>query len=446
MIIFDTMTYKKHQLLTTTILLFVGILLFSCTKTTPFGAELLDDQLAELSSGELPVICTVEQDDNLVTADRNGAYSYFLCGELRDPDFGYSRSEIFTHITHVSNTNLVGTRFDSAFLILPYDVVGIYGDTTINQMLRVQMLTDSISNSKDYRAGDTLIAGEDIATMTFLPRPRTLEKILDTASTAVKAAHLKVPITQAFGERLLAVDSVSMTNKFLFWDKIKGLKISSTAASAPGAMLAFDLNSTNCFLRLYYTKDTTHYYINYNMGGSGNKFMHFTHDYTGTPAAAAMAATNPDLLYVKGMQGLRLKVEFPTAPDLENILINKAELEFTALNATTALPEAAQIATFDHPTDSTYVVTDDVAYSLNASSGGFEYFGGIPEAENGTNKYRLTLTKRFQDIVDSKSNDPKDRTVYIFVYPRQLYAGRAVLGGVNHPQYPLKMKVKYTKL
>lgn len=439
------MTNKINQVLFT-VAVACG-LFFSCTKSTPFGADLLEDQLADLDTQEIPVICTIEQEEVQVTADRNASFSYFLCGQMSDPDFGSSTSEILAQLKNTSNPDFENVRFDSAFLILPYASAGVYGDTTMTQTLRVYQLADTIANSKNYKSTDDIAVSNEIGSVeNFYPRPRTISKILDTASTTVKAAHLKVPLSQSFGQSLVAIDSLTMTNEFLFWKATKGLKITSTTSATPGAMLAFNLNSSNCFIRVYYTQnDTVRKTASYSLA-AGNKFMHFNHDYTGTPAAAAMAATNPDLLYLQGMNGLRLKLEFPTAQSLDKVLINKAELELTALSSTLLLPEANQLATFNKTTDSTYTLTNDASYSLTYASNTFQYFGGFPEKEGSVQKYRMTMTKRFQEMVDAADGDPKSSTIYIYVYPRQLSAARSIIYGVNNPTNPLKMKLKYTKL
>jgi hypothetical protein len=440
-----SMTNKINQVLFT-IAVACG-LFFSCTKSTPFGADLLEDQLADLDTQEIPVICTIEQEEVQVTADRNASYSYFLCGQMNDPEFGGSSSEVFAQFKNISNPNYTNVRFDSAFLILPYAAAGVYGDTTTTQTLRIFQLADTIANSYNYKSTDNIAVTNEIGSVeNFLPRPRTLAKILDTASTTVKAAHLKVPLSTAFGESLLAIDSTTMTNEFLFWKATRGLKITSTTSATPGAMLAFNLNSSSCFIRVYYTQnDTVRKTANYSLA-TGNKFMHFNHDYTGTPAAAAMATANPDLLYLQGMNGLRLKLEFPTAQSLDKVLINKAELELSALSSTLLLSEASQLATYNKTTDSTYALTNDANYSLTVGSNSFQYFGGFPEKEGGVQKYRMTMTKRFQEMVDATDGDPKSRTIYIYVYPRQLSAARSIIYGVNNPTNPLKMKLKYTKL
>jgi hypothetical protein len=427
--------------------------LFSCNKSTSFGADLLEDQIADFDIQELEVNCSLETIGKVTTADLNSQFDYFPCGLIKDADFGSTTAEIFSQITLSGGSfDFENARFDSAFLILPYDANGFYGDTLISQNLRVFQLADTIANSKRYLATDSILAGDEIAAVNqFLPRPRTPEKILDTAATAIKAPHLKVPLSNAFGTFLLSVDSTTMTNDFAFWRLSKGIKLVVTPSSDPGALVAFDLNSSNCFIRMYYTvDDTVSRTYRYNLKGSStatsNKFLKFTHDYNGSNAQATLGVVNPERMYMQGLAGIRMKVEFPTAAALEGIVVNKAELELTALSDP-LFPVAGQLLAFDKTSDTTYIETADVVYAYTVSNGAYTLFGGKPQvATGGVKKYQLTLTKQFQDFVDATDNDPKKRTIYLSIAPQVLTAGRTVFFGANDPTYPVKLRLKYTKL
>jgi|1048.fasta_scaffold00491_4 hypothetical protein len=427
--------------------------LFSCNKSTSFGADLLEDQIADFDIQELQVNCTLETIDKVTTADLNSQFDYFPCGRINDADFGTTTAEIFSQITLSGGSfDFENARFDSAFLILPYDVNGFYGDTLIPQNLRIYQLADTIANSKRYLATDSILVGDEIASInTFLPRPRTPEKILDTAATAIKAPHLKVPLSSAFGSFLLSVDSSTMTSDFAFWRLSKGIKLVVTPSADPGAMVAFDLNSSNCFIRMYYTvDDTVSRTYRYNLKGSAtatsNKFLRFAHDYTGSKALATIGVTNPERMYMQGLAGIRMKVEFPTAAGLENIVVNKAELELNALDDP-FFPVAGQLLAFDKTSDTTYIETPDVTYAFTVSNGNYTLFGGKPQpTTTGVKKYQLTLTKQFQDFVDATDNDPSKRTIYLSIAPQVLTAGRTVFYGANDPNYPVKLRLKYTKL
>jgi hypothetical protein len=202
---------------------------------------------------------------------------------------------------------------------------------------------------------------------------------------------------------------------------------------------------------MYYTvDDTVSRTYRYNLKGSStatsNKFLKFTHDYNGSNAQATLGVVNPERMYMQGLAGIRMKVEFPTAAALEGIVVNKAELELTALSDP-LFPVAGQLLAFDKTSDTTYIETADVVYAYTVSNGAYTLFGGKPQvATGGVKKYQLTLTKQFQDFVDATDNDPKKRTIYLSIAPQVLTAGRTVFFGANDPTYPVKLRLKYTKL
>ncbi len=422
---------------------------FSCTKSTPFGSELLQDQVADYDAVDIPINCTVILEDSVTTADRNNSFEYFYCGQLNDDQFGASTSEIFTQFYNNGIPNFKNARFDSIKLVLPYFTTAVYGDTTGLQTLQVFQLDDTIISSKNYYSVNSIPANSSVSDQyTFSPRPRTYTKILDTAAATTKLPHVEINLSQAFGEQLIAIDSATMANKFTFWRVTKGLKLVSTNNSGRGCMLALNLNSANAFIRMYYTvDDTLHKTVDYDFNITGsNKFMHFAHNYAGTPAGQSVGVVNPDMLYMQGLSGLKLKVEFPSAAaDFDNILVNKADLEMN-MEALSDFAPISQLVSYDKATDTTFVVTSDAEYSLSVTGSNFTLFGGTPQKKTGLYQYHLTMSKRFQKIVDADPADAAAKVIYINVFPQRGSAARNIIYGVNHPDHPMRLRLKYTKI
>jgi hypothetical protein len=93
-----------------------------------------------------------------------------------------------------------------------------------------------------------------------------------------------------------------------------------------------------------------------------------------------------------------------------------------------------------------------VLHSIGPSlSGSFDTFGGYPIQEKDDagapiQRYRMTLNQRFQDMVEDTSGDVKNKTIYINIYPQRIVAARSVLFGPNHPDHPIQLQLKYTRL
>ncbi|MCK6691496.1 MAG: DUF4270 domain-containing protein [Thermoanaerobaculia bacterium] len=433
--------------------LFMG---YSCSKPTPFGADLLDDEIADYKfSDSLTLQCTLVPEDSLVTSDVSSTADYLLCGQLFDPVFGKSQSDIYTQIRLATlGPNFKNGVVDSIILFLRYDAPGFYGDTTQAQTLRVHRVgaNDTLHWSKTYYSNSTLETGEQLGELAnFLPKPNTGRTLFDTVS---KAPYIRIPLDNAFGQELLNLDSVTLASDTLFWKKVRGLRLSAESQGNPGTIMAFDLNNTAFSrIRLYYKRDTLVRTFDFTFLGS-NKFTHFSHDYSGSTVEPYLNKNADDRIFVQGMGGLKLKVEIPYANLLDNIAINKAELELTVETLpgdNPLLRNASQLVFTESIGDTAVTLTSDVLYSLGPTlNSGFGAFGGFPEAETdqgvSVQRYRLTLTQRFQDMVDNTSGNIKNQTVFLNVYPQSRSAMRAIFYGPKSPVFPAKLSLKYTKV
>lgn len=447
-------------------LLFAGVVLlwgYSCTKPTAFGADLLDDQLAEYAyTDTLTLQCTVLPEDSLVTSDRSSTAGTFLCGQLDDPVFGKSQSEVFSlfRLQDLS-PNFKNANLDSIVLYMRYAPGGFYGDTTSAapmQNLQIHRVAagSGLRWDRDYYSNETLPVDELLGEATFVPKP--YENVPLPFDTTTKGAYVRIPLSATFGQELLDLDSLTLTSDTMFWGKLRGLRFTSQAMGSPGTLMAFDLNNTTFSrIRLYFKYDsdtiTNSRLFEFSFAG-GNKFVHFSHDYTGKRVAPYIGQPADDLLFVKGMAGLRLKIEIPYAHLLDDIAVNKAELALTAAT----LPEddsklrlADQVVFTEIIGDTATTLTSDVLYSLGSTlTGGFSFFGGFPEktidGASSVDRYLLTLTRRFQSMVDNASGDIKKQTLYVNVYPQSRSATRAVFYGPKSTTFPAKLTLKYTRV
>lgn len=446
--------------------LLAGAVLFwgySCTKPTAFGADLLNDQLAEYAyTDTLTLQCSILPEDSLVTSDRSSTAGTFLCGQLDDPVFGKSQSELFSlfRLQDLS-PNFKNANLDSIVLYVRYAPGGFYGDTTTAapmQNLQIHRVAagSGIRWDRDYYSTETLPVDELLGEATFVPKPYETAPL--PFDTTLKGAYVRIPLNNAFGQELLDLDSLTLTSDTMFWGKLRGLRFTSSAMGSPGTLMAFDLNNTTYSrIRLYFKYDsdtiTNSRLFEFSFAG-GNKFMHFSHDYSGKRVAPYIGQPADDLLFVQGMSGLRLKIEIPYAHLLDDIAINKAELELTAATLPEDDPKlrlADQTVFTEIIGDTVTTLTSDVLYSLGSTlTGGFSFFGGFPEktidGASTVDRYRLTLTRRFQAMVDNASGEIKKQTLYVNVYPQSRSATRAVFYGPKSTTFPAKLTLKYTRV
>ncbi|MCB0523574.1 MAG: DUF4270 family protein [Lewinellaceae bacterium] len=431
----------------------IALLAFSCKKPTAFGQELIDDYADYAFTDTITVNITQQREDSVITSDRIGSAARFLCGEINDPILGTYRSDLYTLIQPVTlNPDFESVTLDSIVLYLAYASSGIYGDTLQPQTLSVYRLDGSLTNDSTYFSNATIQAGMEIGRLdNFLPRPTSIDSLFED----IQSSFIRVKLDDTFGNELLGLDSLSWISDSSFYQKLRGLKIVSTSNGAnPGAMLAFDLNNNSASrVAMYYriTNDTIQKRFDFYMR-STNKYTAFDHNFSGSEVEPVIGQAVTDKMYLQGMQGLRLKVEFPYANLLDRVAVNKAQLVLTVADDNPYLLPAEQLVFTVSVGDTAYNFSSDVLYSLGSSgTGDLSTFGGFPEDEilNGNTtltRYRLTLSELFQHIIDDDvTPDIKNRTVYINVYPRNRSSQRTILFGPQS-MYPPKLELKYTRV
>jgi hypothetical protein len=444
--------------------LFASLLLMAlfvwtaCTRSSPFGSDLLDDQLADYDfTDTLTIRCTIEQEDSLITSDRISTAPYFLCGALDDPYFGKTSADIYTLFQPgvATSLNAATLHFDSIVLFLRYGSgTGLYGDTTQAQTLIVQRIDDGakVDPAGTYYSNQSLPANTEIGrTNNLLPKPSRLDSLFSVSS---RGAYIRLRLNDDFGRELMGLDSTTLVDDSLFYSKIRGLKISCSSGASPGLVLPISLNDENFSrIRLYYTDNagdsTTARTFDYFFQGS-NKFSNFSHDYGASVAGQQIGMVANELLYLQGAQGLKVKVEIPYVDRLENIAVNKADLIFAVNsllpNENAVFKPANQLVFSRLVADTTYDLISDVYNSIN-STGLYTDFGGAPNKEvDGITRYHHNLSDYLQELVDLPSgSDIKKKTIYLNVNLQGRTAMRAILYGPKSTTFPAKLEVKYTR-
>lgn len=429
----------------------------ACTRTSPFGADLLDDQLADYDVIDtLTIRCTIEREDSLITSDRISTAPYFLLGEMNDPIFGKTNADLYALFQPGVPTALTGVQFDSIVLFMRYSATGLYGDSTQPQNIRVYRVDDgaAISPSSFYYSVNSLPASTELGRVdNFVAHPTAQDSLF---SSTARGAYIRIKLDPAFGQELLALDSATLASDSIFYTKLRGIKVTSSSSGImPGLILPINLNDQNFSrVRMYYTRDTLHGTFDYFFQGS-NKLSHFTHDYTNTLAGDAIDHEANELLFVQGAQGLKVKIEIPYVDQLENIAVNKADLVLTVNeqlpgDLPNILRPAGQLVISKSVADTAYDLISDVYNSIN-NTGVYTNFGGTGNKETAgssiVTRYHHNLSDYMQTLVDLPAgSDIKKKTIYLNVNLQSRTAMRAVFYGPKSTVFPAKIELKYTKV
>lgn len=461
----------------------------SCTDPALVGADLLDEDIAEVGfTDTFAVITNTVESDPILTFSpfRDDQLDAYLFGTMVDPVFGRSTSTInvqFYPFALGSSVNITEfedyTAVDSVVLTLPYATRGFYGDIAGQQIgMEVTPLDELLDVDEDFFSDRTVATKMapltqhnfevSMDTLSFNDYPTRLESdsiIVDTTEFAF--FHLRVPLPTSFGDSLLqayTADPTLYENRLDFLNRFPGLQLSPTTETE--GILQFFL-STNTIdpglsagIHVYYrdSSDQERRYL-YNFNPNQNtRLVNFEHDYTGTPASEYLdnASVSDSLVFLQGMAGLKGRITLPDFSNLQNVLINKAELEFYIADlesgdTTFAMPEQLVLATEEEGGEGEQLLIDVVSADLRQQDVPF-FFGGVPEEDDdlGLTRYTMNISTYLQEVIDGTAS--REISLYpisnsdITTQKRAETAERIVLYGSSHPEYAPVLRLTFTRL
>ncbi len=440
----------------------------ACTDPTTLGADLLEGDEAEVGfTDTLSVKATTVLNDSVLV------YTYassilpltgYLIGDMIDPIFGKSKSQIYTQMARAfAIPDRSNTKLDSIVLVLPYNKAGNYGDLTQNYGISVHRITEYIKEQQNFYSNASFSSSmASLGAANFVPNLDSVTIFDYTRSkqdTFKLGAQLRIPLDRALGEELLKLDSATLARDTTFYGYFNGLHLKPTTTNQ--GILSFNLTDGVAGVFVYYTKnDTIKTQLKFNFRPSisaAARVVKFEQDRKNT--VVERYAKNPNLgdslLFVQGMAGVTTQLEIPYLENLQGAVINKAELEVRIATLPgddlSIFKPAPQLFLYTKDDNGNVVAIDDVLIfqaiddrnrdngkTLNA------FYGGIPIDGNPGEPqlYRMNISTHFQNIISKKRNN----ILYLNIPSRQQQPQRVVLYGAKHPLYSIKLKVAYTKL
>ena len=430
----------KHFLLATLLLL---LAFTSCKKMPQHIGDSLQPNSSYIRvafSGEQDIVSEVERIDSLSTK----AASLSLVGNLNDPIFGNSNLSFYTQIGLTSNSLQWGEGATTDSIVLQILYAGYYGDTLSPITLKIHEVTqDMTGDSMTYYSNTSFETGNELASHTFCPRPRTKTKMdNDTIGVTV----LRIPIDNALGEQFINNQSNGFTSNEVFMNYFKGLHISCENSSETGSICYFNLLNTKSFMRVYYhnNHDTTFY--DFNVSDKYIRFNHFEHDYNNaqTPITFDDTTSNP-YLYVQSTAGVRSRIQFPNlaqwTKDMNtNVLVNEAKLILKGANGLVNGVDN-DTAMFSQPLQLVAVkANEDGSYSLLPDQFvGTSYFGGFYEPEHDQVWFRIS--EYVQDLILA-GPEAENYGLFIYTYSGAFNAKRWIFHGPDSPDTNNRVKLE----
>lgn len=421
----------KHNYLALTLgAIFIStlLLLISCKKineSTALGGDLIP---AVDNINTFDTVLTVEAYNDTFSVLTDTAYysssnTNFLGQINTDPFFGKTDAKIFLELlppnakyTFINKPDSL--HIDSVVLVLDY--VETYGDTTALQTVNVYEIPQS------SLFGDTTytIRKSDFGKGGLLGSKTVDPKLLNDSVKVyldTTANQLRIPLDNAFGQRLLNYDTTSNgSNNAYYSDSVfrkffKGFAIESVSGDA---IMGFNLEGANTKLAIYYKDDngnspvekwdTAVAYFKFSENQNSTSANYIARDYSGTALAAAVGGPTPDnLVYIQSTPGSFATIKIPGLAGLSNNVIHRAELimeQVHDIKDTLFYPTNLYLDAYDPTVSAFRTIPYDVSFDASGNSN-LADFGVVPintkdPSGNDIKSWRFNLTRYVQHIVN----------------------------------------------
>lgn len=450
-----------------------AIMITACTDGSIIGNDLLGDEEITLKYDE-----NFELSGQTVKGDSVSTYTVtltnqtYLLGEIDDPIFGKYSSDIYTGITFNSTfPNFENSVLDSVVLDLEYDSLGFYGNTDVVHNINVFKVVDDII---DF---DTIYSNQAFATemtpigsVSLVPdRSATIDVKLrdaDVDSTVTLSPRLRIRLDDSYGIDLLNDSTAQITLEEL-QANFKGLYIQSTTDGS--SMIGLNFNENSEFnddiarLHVYYTKteDGVESLEEYSYLLRAQTSSTFVHDYAGSEVEIALNDVNEgdEFLYCQNMAGVNAEINIPDINFLDNnnadtIIVNSAQLVLTVSEDDNVFetdiypPSTRFLLSKDNDDGDGRVLIDDIVTDdLSLASGLLLHDGTLKETTDDSGNAIKTVTFNITTYIQNLlKDDISSSKVTISPVGRSESPRRTVFYGLNHPDYPAKLRIAYTKI
>jgi Domain of unknown function (DUF4270) len=457
----------------------------SCNKTSLLGSELFENDklnltftdtlsINALNDAPAPVLMHIK---NIVD------YDNLPIGNMPDAYFGTLQSTIYAQfgLQNVSAPifpSLDSAKIDSVRFIMPYYASGTYGDTTATQKLVVYRLTEQLKADTIYSDKTFANDATPLGSLTFKPTPNTVTQRVHFAlpgatknDTFMDKPHVSIPLDINFGKDIMRLGTDQLKDTaFQMW--LKGIVIK--AETPANCMLSFNMSPTAGTVPTGQVSRVAGIYVYFRNSATDTSRQIYTFYTSGQPRYANYKndyqngkikdfVNNPkkadSLVFLQSLGGSVTRLEFPFLKNMGNILINKAELEFTineeadtktmpALDQLVLLTSSAKIPDGNVASlggTLSFIPTNARAISdaaLPTSYVILSDFGGTIISDNGIRKYKMNITQQLQKILTGSEGTQ----LYLAPYFQYTKPGRVVLYGPKHSKYRAKVNLIFTKI
>ncbi len=448
--------FMIQRIITLWVIVIVSLTSYSCNDTTFIGSDLLDDQAIGLDFTDTITLKTSTISGVPINTNDISAETYIV-GDLEDPIFGTSTSDLYFSILALDLTNpwnFTNDDLDSIVLTIAVDTFGVYGKNPDKYTLELFEGVETLPS-------DTILSDQ---TFTILPDPisvfnKTIDisdsinvYVPDIDTTMNFEYHIRMILNDAFSNKLFnelkSIDDNEELTSFL-----PSLYLSATSEDA--SLLGLSVGLTERIgdfnqVLVYTTDRETNQRKQYDFRFEINRASNFVNDYSGSLVENSI--DNPDaddeFFYVQGMAGVRGVVDISAVDNFrKDVLINKVELELTIAEDAAFMTDCfLPIQSFQMYYDSEdgFMQITDFRNALGFGGG---LFGGIIEEEVLTTgetvkRVKMNITNHVKEFLDDTTIGGE---IIISSFSEAQTPNRTVFYGAGHSRFAPKLNISFTK-
>ncbi len=319
-----------------------------------------------------------------------------IVGSMDDPIFGKVVCGFYTQCRLSKDGSVFSDNpiVDSCVISLNY--YDSYGKNTKPITIAVYEVTETMDPlNTGYLTNSTFgVNGTPIGVAyNFVPNYTDSVKTI----SGTESPQMRIKLNNSFGQRVLNMDSATLSNNTNFLSLIKGIYVSAQGALGNGVS---NVSLSDSKVAIYYHNNTNDsLQFDLNISTSSARVNHFDHIYSGIiQQALASTLVSDSLLYIQSGAGTKVKVTFPTLLDLPtNIAINKAELIVTKWNEVSGLDTAYPVPSFIYVSKINGSGTDESFSALDNNGLATD----ITQTESGVDytRYTFNITQHMQSVI-----------------------------------------------
>ena len=471
------------------------VFLQSCTKleqTTlggdliPGGDKLITDTML------LPVSTFSYVDTDSAIVDKSALH---VVGYYNDPLLGTTSGAAFFQLLPFSYPFKLPVSKDSLYLdslVLSVAFSGTYGDTnSVTKVNVYKVLDPDFKSNKRYRYNQdiTFFTSDFLGTQSFTPSQLRKGYKLAFKTDSI-FNQLRIRLSDQLGRDLL--DQNNITGAFLsdstFKMFLNGLALVTDSTVSGNAIHYLSLNNPSTKLNLYYRMRKTDGNLDTSVAvfpfvadtirsANANKIHR---NYSGSIAAPVLSSGQPSsLAYVQSAPGTAVTVKVPGLDTLKGkqYIVHRAELVarqiFQGPLSVESIypPPIIHMYSLNSAGQNAPIPVDSLSYMQPATFDfirqvalfniNTNYTGGQPTffqdaSSNLVAEYRMNMTRYVQNIMNGRATrrDLKLAAPYFATFANGIVSsssfnpiayGRVQLGGGTHPQYPMFVRIYYSK-